>query len=452
MTAANKRHAVILAAGKGTRFNSEKPKVLHEICGKPMISYLLERLESLIIEKILIVVDSDSGMTRKALESYHPEFIIQSEQLGTGHAIMSAADSLKKLEGSLLVLYGDTPFIQPGHLESLLSACENGCDEAILTTLLEDPTGYGRIARDASGAPCDIIEEKEADPQQKLIREINAGFACFKIPQLLSHLDQLSNDNRSGEYYLTDMVKILNAAGKKIEAVQIPAGNEIFGINDRSQLAAAEKQVQKEIALSLMESGVTIKNLDNVLIHASVLVGPDTSIYPGAILEGRCRIGSNCSIGPNVHLIDVEIGDNSKVENGSTIRASKIGSGCHIGPNAHIRDHSEIGDQVRIGNFVEVKNSTIGDQTTAAHLSYLGDARIGSRVTIGAGTITCNFDGENKNQTLIEDLAFIGSDSQLIAPVRIGQGATVAAGSTITEDVPARHLAIARSRQINKKR
>ncbi len=447
------RNAIVLAAGKGTRFRTVKPKVLHEICGKPMITYLLDRLPELDIDKVMVVVDSESEDIREALSSYSLEYVVQKEQLGTGHALISALDCFRNLDGSLLVLYGDTPFIGNRHLEGLMSACElEGCDESLLTTELDNPHGYGRIIRDESGNPIDIIEEKETSPEQKKIREINAGFACFRISALVSHVMELRNDNRSGEYYLTDMVRILKAAGKKIKAVQVTAGDEIFGINDRVQLAAAEKQLQKQVAAALMASGVTIRNPETVLIHASITAGPDTCIYPGAVMEGACRIGRGCMIGPNTHLVNAEIGDYTCVENGSTVRDSRIGASCSIGPFANIRNSSVIGDRVRIGNFVEVKNSRVSEDTTAAHLSYLGDAIIGRDVTIGAGTITCNFDGKNKHTTRIGDNAFIGSNTQLIAPVSIGRGASVAAGSTVTEDVPPGSLAIARSRQVNLER
>ena len=450
MTTGDPRYAVILAAGKGTRFKSEKPKVLHEICGRPMITYLLDRLPSLGIEKVFIVVDPDSRQIREELQEYDAEYVVQDKQLGTGHAIICAIDAVRRLSGNLLVLYGDTPFINTPHLEALFSACEKeGSDEALLTTELENPTGYGRILRDLLSSPMDIIEEKEATPEQKKIREINAGFACFRISSLVSDIEKLSNDNRTGEYYLTDMVKIFRSAGKKVTAVQVSAEDEIFGINDRVQLSGAERNLQRKIVTSLMAEGVTIKNPETVIVHQAVTAGHDTCIYPGTVLEGNCRIGNGCTIGPNAHLVNAEIGDNCTVGNGSTIKDSRIGCSSSIGPCANLRNNTIIGNRVRIGNFVEVKNSVIGDDSTAAHLSYLGDSIIGSRVNIGAGTVTCNFDGEKKNQTWIEDNAFIGSNVQLIAPVRIGKGAKVAAGSTVTEDVPPGKLAIARSRQTN---
>ena len=453
MSVTSSRHAVILAAGKGTRFKSDKSKVLHEICGRPMITYLLDRLPSLGIDKVFVVVDNDSAQVREALKEYPVDFILQEKQLGTGHAIMCTAEKVKTLEGILLVLYGDTPFISTSHMETLFASCEEtGCDEALLTTDLDNPAGYGRIQRDSLGNPVDIIEEKEASPEQKKIREINAGFACFKIRSLVEYISTLSNDNNTGEYYLTDMVKILGSAGKSVQAVKVAAEDEIFGINDRIQLASAEKQLQKKIVAKMMAGGTTILNPESVFIHSTVESGRDTRIYPGAVLEGNCRIGNNCVIGPNAHLVNAVIGDKCMVQDGTSIADSRVGAESSIGPFARLRNQTLLGDQVRIGNFVEVKNSRIGDRTIAAHLTYLGDAEIGPDVNIGAGTVTCNFDGEKKNITIIEERAFIGSNVQIIAPVKIGKGATVAAGSTITEDVPPGELAIARSRQSNRKR
>lgn len=444
------RYAVILAAGKGTRFKSSKPKVMHEICGKPMITYLLDRLPGLNIEKTFVVVDAESDSIRATLAPYDLEFVVQEKQLGTGHAVACALNAFRGLDGNILVLYGDTPFVETSCLAGLLESCESsGSDQALLTAILPSPTGYGRIIRDESGNPADIVEEKDASDEQKKIREINAGFACFKISALSSNIEKLGNSNKSGEYYLTDMVRILSGSGHKVTTVEAGSGSGIFGINDRLQLADAEKQVQKEILESLMTFGVTIRSPGTVSIDQGVECGPDTIIETGAVLEGKCRIGCGCVIGPHSRLVNAEIGDNTVLENGSIIKDSKVGSACTIGPFAHIRNDSAISNRVRIGNFVEIKNSTIGDETIAAHLSYLGDSIIGASVTIGAGTITCNFDGKQKNVTRIEDQAFIGSNCQIIAPVTIGERARVAAGSTITSDVPPGSLAIARSRQTN---
>jgi len=453
MPSSSNRHAVILAAGKGTRFKSAKSKVLHEVCGRPMITYLLDRLPDLDIDRVFVVVDNESGQIREALQEYPVEFIVQEEQLGTGHAIMCTTERIGTLSGILLVLYGDTPFISTENLTKLLETCEEtGCDESLLTTELSCPTGYGRILRNIDGSPADIIEEKEATGDQKKITEINAGFACFRIESLVSNIAKLSNENNTGEYYLTDMVKILDNAGKKVQAVKVPAEEEIFGINDRIQLAAAEKQLQKKITMEMMAAGVSIPQPENVQIHSTVKIGPDSVVYPGAVLEGNCHIGKSCTIGPNVHLLNAVIEDRTNIENGSSVFNSHIGWGCTVGPCARLRDQAVIGNNARIGNFVEIKNSIIGEGTIAAHLTYLGDAEIGREVNIGAGTVTCNFDGVKKNRTIIEDNAFIGSNAQLIAPVRIGRGATVAAGSTVTDDVPAGKMAIARSRQTNRER
>ena len=333
------RYAVVLAAGKGTRFRSEKPKVLHEICGRPMIAYLLDRLPELGIEKAWVVVGEGSEEVRRALSSYPVDFVLQDRQMGTGHAVMSARPHFSSLSGSLIVLYGDTPLIPTGTLDELFQARETtGADEVLLTVELEDPTGYGRILRDSEGRISDIIEEKEATADQKTIREINAGFACFSLPVLVECLEFLRNDNKSGEYYLTDMVKILTGRGRRVETLQYPGTDDVFGINDRIELSAAENRMRMRINTGLMRAGVTLLDPEHTFIDATVTVGPDTVVHPGAIIGGRTRIGSSCVIGAYTQIRDSILADCVTVDHGAVVRGSTLMQGRIIGPNSSLKD------------------------------------------------------------------------------------------------------------------
>jgi len=450
-TSPKKRHAVVLAAGKSTRFKSEKPKLLHQLCGKPLVCHLLDRLAALEVGRIVVVLGHGSESVREALSDYPVDFALQEDQLGTGHATMCAAPALKDLDGSVLVLYGDTPLISQDTLRRLFETREKeDADEVILTVETPDPQGYGRIVRDSDGAPARIVEEKDTSPEEKLIREINAGFVCFRISTLLRYLSSLSNQNAAGEYYLTDMLALLRERGRKVLTVPAASVLETMGVNSREELSRIESLLRAEIAARWMREGVTILNPATVYIDPEVTIGPDTVIYPGVFIEGKSRIGPRCTVHSGCHLLDAVLEENVVVDHCSVIRRSSVGQGTTVGPFAHLREHTSVGGNARIGNFVEVKKSTIGEGSKAAHLAYLGDASLGADVNIGAGTITCNYDGVHKNKTVIEDGVFIGSDSQLIAPVTIHRGAYVAAGSTITEDVPAESLAIGRGRQINK--
>jgi len=446
-----RRWALVLAAGKSTRFNSSRPKVLHNLCGKPMIEHVLDRLEALELDKILVVTGHDSDRIREALSSRSLEFIRQEPQLGTGHAVMTAQPQLAGIEGSLLVVYADTPLITSETLHELLETqSREAADQVLLTCHQEEPGGYGRILRTADGAISRIVEERDADAQQRLIKEVNPGFYCFHIPSLREGLRKLDSGNVQGEYYLTDLVQIFRDSGKKVVGVTSLNPGETLGINDRFALSEAETEMRSEILRRHMLSGVTIRRPESVTIDGNVVIGPDSEIYPGAILEGKTRIGRGCRIGPWTQLKNAELGNSVQIESSCVIRDSRIGDNTTVGPFAHLRQGVEVGHSARIGNFVEIKKSTLGDEAKSAHLTYLGDAEIGDRVNIGAGVITCNYDGWRKRKTIIEADAFIGSDSQLLAPVRVGKGAYIASGSTITEDVPAEALAIARSRQKNK--
>ncbi len=450
-TTPGRRCAVVLAAGKSTRFKSETPKLLHRLCGKPLVCHLLDRLTALNVGRIIVVVGHGFESVREELSTYPVDFALQEEQLGTGHATMCAAPALEGQEGSVLVLYGDTPLISKETLCRLYETREKeDADEVVLTVETPEPHGYGRIVRDSQGMPARIVEEKDTSDDEKMIREINAGFVCFRISTLLEHLPLLSNSNAAGEYYLTDILALLRERGKKVVTVPALSVLETVGINSREELSRVETLLRAEIASGWMKEGVTILNPATVYIDPDVTIGQDTIIYPGVFIEGKSRIGRHCTIRSGCHLLDAVLEDNVVVDQCSVIRRSSVGGGTTVGPFAHLREYTSVGGNARIGNFVEVKKSTIGEGTKAAHLAYLGDATLGKDVNIGAGAITCNYDGINKNKTVIEDGVFIGSDSQLVAPVTIHSGAYVAAGSTITEDVPPDSLAIARGRQVNK--
>ena len=446
-----RRYALILAAGQGTRIKSRKAKVLHPLCGRPLLAHVLDKLTNLNIDRTFVVIGHEAAAIKRALEGYPVEFIVQKRQLGTGHALLTATPHLRNLSGSLLVLCGDTPLISRRTLRRLLKACEEkNADQVLLTSSREDPTGYGRMIRDDRGKIVAIVEEKEATKEQRAIGEINPGFYCFRIPSLLSGLTHLSRSNRSREYYLTDVLHILRTQGKKIVVLKAGSPQEIIGINTRQELAEVELILRSEIIRKWMSRGVTILDPSSVYIDDSVTIASDVVIYPGVVIEGQTRIGRDCVIRSFSHLRNAVLQEGAVIDHCSVVRESSIGRSTTVGPFAHLRQDTLVGSGARIGNFVEIKKSSLAEGTKAAHLTYLGDAQIGQKVNIGAGTITCNYDGFSKNQTVIEDNVFIGGDTQLVAPVTIGKNAYVAAGSSITRDVPSHSLAIARSRQINK--
>ena len=446
-----KRHAIILAAGKGTRFKSNTPKIMHSLCGKPLILHVLDKLQNLQIRKTFLVVNQVTRELEEALSPRRVHFIEQEKQLGTGHALLAVAPQLKGLTGNLLVLCADTPLIRVDTLQRILETCEEqDADQVLLTTSFDDPSGYGRILRDEMGEAIDIVEEKDASPEQTTIREINTGVICLKISSLLKGLPELTPSEQSGEYYLTDLFNIQQGQGKKVITLTTNHPDEARGVNDREQLSVAEMKLRDEITRRWMHNGVTFLNPSSVCIDDSVTIGPDTVIYPGVIIEGSSRIGAGCVIRGFSHLSNAILEDGVIVDHCSVIRDSSIGRQTQVGPFAHLRQNCLIGSESRIGNFVEVKQSRIGNKTKAAHLSYLGDAEIGDQVNIGAGTITCNYDGKRKHKTVIEDEVFVGSGSQLVAPVTLHHKAYVAAGSTITEDIPEQSLGVARQRQVNK--
>ncbi|MBI4481950.1 MAG: bifunctional UDP-N-acetylglucosamine diphosphorylase/glucosamine-1-phosphate N-acetyltransferase GlmU [Acidobacteria bacterium] len=442
---------LILAAGKGTRMKSNHAKVLHTLAGRPMVQYVCDAAEPLHPRHMYLVIGHQGEQVQKALDGPSVRWLWQRDQKGTGHAVLCFQEAHPGASGDLLLLYGDTPLIRTETLRRLVDHHRaTGAHATLLTARVENPLGYGRILRDGSGRIQAIVEERDASTDQKQIREINTGIYCFQTAPLFDAIRRISSNNSQGEYYLTDVIGLEAAAGLRIESMATEDRYEYAGINSRMDLVMLEKELRSRKLDALMKEGITIRDPDSTFVDDTVRIGRDTEIFPGVVITGQTAIGEGCRIYPGVRISDSVLGNEVKVLDSSIIVASRVGNGTTVGPFAHVREHSEIGENARIGNFVEVKKSRLGNGTKAAHLAYLGDAIIGDRVNIGAGTITCNYDGYQKNQTIIEDEVFIGSDSQLVAPVRIGRGAYVAAGSTVTEDVPPNALAIARGRQVIK--
>lgn len=443
-----KSASVVLAAGQGTRMKSTLPKVLHPLFEKPMVQYVVEALLALKPEKTIVVTGVDGQRIRDTLLKYPVSFAVQKEPRGTGDALKSALPGLRGLTGTLLVVSGDTPLIKPATIQAFLKLHhKNRNDLSLISFIMGGKHSYGRIVREGNKLSA-IVEDKDADEEQKKIKEVNSGIYAIEAP-LLKLLNKITINRAKGEYYLTDIVGIAVGTGCRTGAFLLGNENELTGINTRGDLYKAVHYLRDEIATGFMEKGVTFIDKASVFIHPESVIGTETVIYPNVHIEGRTFIGSGCIVYPNSRIIDSKIGNNVIIKDSTVIDSSVIKEGASVGPFAHIRPGSVIGNHARIGNFVEVKKSVIGDGTKASHLSYLGDAEIGEQVNIGAGTITCNYDGRLKHKTLIEDNVFIGSDSQLVAPVRIGKGAFVAAGSTITKDVPSFDLAISRTAQKN---
>ncbi|MDN3956907.1 bifunctional UDP-N-acetylglucosamine diphosphorylase/glucosamine-1-phosphate N-acetyltransferase GlmU [Sporolactobacillus laevolacticus] len=443
------RYAIILAAGKGTRMKSKLYKVLHQVCGKPMIRHVVDEAGRADFSKIYVIVGHGANDVKAAVGK-DAECLLQKEQLGTGHAVLQAADQLADLDGTTVVLYGDTPLITHQTIEKLIHIQEEQhAAAAVLTATIEDPTGYGRVIRDASGNVAKIVEDKDANSDEKRVKEINTGIYCFNNRKLFTLLRQVTNNNAQGEYYLPDVIGLLVQGSEKVIAYETESFEETLGVNDRIQLAAAGKYMQEHINQTMMKNGVTLVDPASTYLSAECTIGNDTVIYPGTIISGQSRIGSGCTVGPHSQIKNCVIGDETQIEQ-SVLEDSWIGNRVQIGPFAHIRPLSKIHDQAKVGNFVEVKNTEIGERSKASHLTYLGDATLGKDVNMGCGTITVNYDGKDKFATKIGDGAFIGCNANLVAPVTIGEGAFVAAGSTITQSVNNNALAIARSRQTNK--
>ena len=443
------RYAVILAAGQGTRMKSKLYKVLHPVCGKPMVQHVVDQITKLDIQEMVTIIGHGAEMVQAQLgDSSH--FCLQEKQLGTAHAVMQAGRQLEGKEGVTIVVCGDTPLIRAETMESLFKHHEELAAKAtILTARIDDPTGYGRIIRNESGFVEKIVEHKDAREAEREINEINTGTYCFDNRALFEALRIVSNDNVQGEYYLPDVIEILKKQGEVVTAFQTNKFEETLGVNDRVALAEAERIMSKRTNETHMRNGVTIIDPANTYIGTDVEIGQDTVIYPGTVIKGKTTIGADCLIGPNSEIDTCTIGNETVIRQ-SAAHNSLIGSYVNIGPFAHIRPDSNISDDVKIGNFVEIKKAVFGKGSKASHLSYIGDAEVGSDVNIGCGSITVNYDGKNKFLTKIEDGVFIGCNSNLVAPVTIGKGAYVAAGSTITKNVPGEALSIARAQQVNK--
>jgi bifunctional UDP-N-acetylglucosamine pyrophosphorylase/glucosamine-1-phosphate N-acetyltransferase len=445
----NNRYAVILAAGKGTRMKSKLYKVLHPVCGKPMVQHVIDQVSKLNIEEIVTIIGHGAEKVKAQLGS-SSLYALQEEQLGTAHAVMQAEAHLASKKGTTLVVCGDTPLIKAETMEALLKQHETqGAKASVLTATVEDPTGYGRIIRNAEGFVEKIVEHKDATDEEKKVKEINTGTYCFDNEALFSALKKVSNDNAQGEYYLPDVIEILKSQGEIVTAYQTEDFEETLGVNDRVALSQAEKIMRSRINEYHMRNGVTLVDPEHTYIETDVEIGQDTVIYPGTTIGMGSKIGAEAVIGPNSEIKNCTIGDRTVIRQ-SVAQDSEIGTDVTIGPFAHIRPQSQIADEVKIGNFVEVKKSIFGKGSKASHLSYIGDAEVGSDVNLGCGSITVNYDGKNKHLTKIGDGVFVGCNSNLVAPVTIGEGAYIAAGSTITEDVPAQSLSIARARQVNK--
>jgi len=438
--------AVILAAGEGKRMKSKNSKVVHKVCGKPIVKWVDRAAKEAGILDSIIVVGHKAEQVKKAMGE-EANFALQEKQLGTGHAVMQCEGFLKGKSGTVMVLYGDTPLITSETLAETLKYHHDSNNVAtVITAKVGDPTGYGRIVRGEGGQLKRIVEHKDANEEELKICEINSGMYCFNIENLLGALSKLSNDNSQGEYYLTDTLEILIAEGHKVGAYQTKNSDDILGINDRVQLYSAEQIMKKRINEGLMRNGVTIIDPNSAYIDADAKIGRDSIIYPNTIIEGAAEIGENCIIGPNSRIVESFIGDSCEVAN-SVVLESTIGNHTKVGPFAYIRPASTIGSKVKIGDFVEVKKSKIGDNTKISHLTYVGDAEVGKNVNLGCGVVFVNYDGKNKFKTIVEDDCFIGCNTNLVSPVVVRKGAYVAAGSTITEEVPKNSLAIARCRQ-----
>ncbi|MFM8333330.1 MAG: bifunctional UDP-N-acetylglucosamine diphosphorylase/glucosamine-1-phosphate N-acetyltransferase GlmU [Candidatus Methylumidiphilus sp.] len=438
---------IILAAGQGTRMRSSIPKVLHKIGGKPLLAHVHHLAEQLEHSAVNVIYGHGGEQVLATLKGLNATWTEQKERLGTGHAVMQVADWVED-DATVLILYGDVPLLQLDTVQNLLRLVTD-TSMGLLTIRLDNPQGYGRIVRDDQGQVARIVEQKDASPTEREIQEVNTGILALNGGNLKTWLGRLTNNNAQGEYYLTDVIALAVADGIRVETCQPRAEWEVLGVNNRVQLAELERHFQTLQAQALMEQGITLLDPARFDLRGTILAhGEDVEIDVNAVLEGNIRLGHRVKIGPNVCIKDSEIGDDVEIFANSVIDNASIGANCRIGPFARIRPETTIANHAHIGNFVEIKKTAIGSGSKVNHLSYVGDAIIGAGVNVGAGTITCNYDGANKHLTVIEDGAFIGSDTQLVAPVTVGKNATIGAGSTITKDAPAEQLTISRAKQI----
>ena len=441
--------SVILAAGMGTRMKSKMPKVLHKVCGKPLSKWVIDASEAAGADKVCAVVGHKAETVKEVLGDVC-EFALQAEQKGTGHAVMQAIDVIKNSKGEVVILNGDTPLITAETINKAIEYHKNNGNQAtVITAILDDATGYGRIVRDNDGSVLKIVEQKDASEEKKKINEVNSGMYVFDAQSLVYALDKITPNNAQGEYYLTDTLEILLSAGKKIGGYAISDNDEIRGINDRVQLNEAEKIMQKRINEYHMRNGVTMRNPESVYIEDGVEIGNDTEICQNVTIKSGTKIGSDCVIGSGSMLDRAVIHDGVDVLS-SVILESEVDEGTHVGPFAYIRPNCHVGKEVKVGDFVELKNSNIDDGTKISHLTYIGDSDVGKRVNFGCGTVTCNYDGKKKYRTTIGDDCFVGCNTNFVSPINVGDGVYIAAGSTITEDIPENSMSIARARQVNK--
>jgi bifunctional UDP-N-acetylglucosamine pyrophosphorylase/glucosamine-1-phosphate N-acetyltransferase len=437
---------VVLAAGQGKRMRSDLPKVLHPLAGRALLAHVLDTARALAPRKTVVVHGHGAEQVRAAFAGDHLEWVLQAEQLGTGHAVQQAMPRVDA-KSMVVILYGDVPLVRSESLKRLIDAAGDGV--AVMTTELDNPKGYGRIVRQSSGRVERIVEDKDATDKERAIREINAGFMALSASRLAGWLKKIGNKNAQGEYYLTDIVTLAVAEGVPVHAVKIDDPDEVAGVNSKGELAALERAYQRREAAKLLDAGVTLADAARIDIRGRLDCGRDVAIDVNCVFEGTVSLGDGVQIGPNCVLRNVKVGAGTTVFAFSHLEDSEIGTKCRLGPYARLRPGSSLAEDVHIGNFVEVKASRLGKSSKANHLTYIGDAEVGERVNVGAGTITCNYDGASKHKTVIEDECFIGSDATLVAPVRIARGSYIGAGSTISKNTPAGQLTVARAKQVS---
>ncbi len=444
-----KKMAIVLAAGQGKRMKSKLYKVLHSVCGKPMVSHVLDAVRGASCERTVVIVGHGAEAVQGTLGN-SVEYALQAEQLGTGHAVMQAESLIANEDGITVFICGDTPLVRKETVEAMIDLhIRQGAAATILTAELNEPAGYGRIVRGPDNGVLRIVEHKDCTPDEAAIKEINTGTYCFDNRKLFQALKQVTNSNAQGEYYLTDVIGILQLEGNGIIACLVEDSAEAIGVNDRIALGEAERLMRLRINTGHQMNGVTFIDPANTYIESSVTIGSDTILYPGTVLRGQTSIGADCIIGPSTELTNTVVGDGSTIRQ-SVSEEAEVGEECSIGPFAYLRPGTKLGRHVKIGDFVEIKNTVIGEHSKVPHLSYVGDAVVGAHVNIGCGAITANYDGYNKSKTEIGDHVFVGSNANLIAPLKIGSGAYIVAGSTITHNVAENDVAIARERQVNK--